>query len=257
MPLDQKRSLSSLIQHFMSYHPKGACSPLGNMPPFYMEFCMFFEKTFNIRSKESIADFLAKHRRYDTMNSWNRSTSYAHCVKFSHLGFTGTQLEKAYDVSAADDYWDLIRFPADVFNQESGGTYSIGRNGRSAGYLVLMESEIYDPGYKSTCPKCGQLNYQVVSESSHQCGVCHAERRNLKSPLQWTRTLNRSIDHGMNVQDYLEQDFSWLKERAELVRSFDRVCDQIRSNFIDVLNEFMIVEKTIMVPQIVRSLERV
>jgi len=43
-----------------------------------------------------------------------------------------------------------------------GGRYTIGSNGRSGGYLVLYQGEYYDPGYKSRCRACGQLNYQHV-----------------------------------------------------------------------------------------------
>jgi hypothetical protein len=35
-------------------------------------------------------------------------------------------------------------------------------NGRSGGYLVMVESERSDSGYKSECPECGQLNYCLV-----------------------------------------------------------------------------------------------
>ena len=46
-----------------------------------------------------------------------------------------------------------------------------------------------------------------------------------------------------------------LKSKVDLVMEFDRACDRIRSAFIDVLRDYMIVEETVMVPQKVRRIE--
>lgn len=218
---------------------------------------MFFEKKIDTRSKESVAKFLLDHYRYDTMSSWNRSTSYAHCVKVNRLGLTGSALDKAYEIISVDGYWGEISRPIREFENEMMGAYTIGANGRSSGYLVLFESEIYDPGYKSTCPECGQLNYQSVSQANHACGVCGAERKNLKAPLRWTRTKSSSIDQGMTMEDFMDMSFTGLKDRADLVQSFDRACDRVRNAFISAVEKYMVIEETVMVPTRVRRLERV
>lgn len=217
---------------------------------------MFFEKKIDTRSKESVAKFLLDHYRYYTMSSVNRSTSYANCVKVNRLGLTGSALDKAFEFISVEGYWDEITWPIRDFEREMSGAYTIGTNGRSGGYLVLFESEIYDPGYKSTCPKCGQLNYQLVSPASHSCGVCRADRRNLKAPLRWTRTKSSSIDQGMTMDDFMDMSLTGLKDRADLVLSFDRACDRVRNEFISAIEKYMVVEATVMVPTRVRRLER-
>lgn len=66
-----------------------------------------------------------------------------------------------------------------------------------------------------------------------------------------------SIDQGMTFQDYMDMPLTELKDRADLVRSFDGVCDRIRANFIAWINQYFVVEETVMVPTPVRRLERV
>ena len=218
---------------------------------------MYFEKKIDSRSKEAVAKFLVDHYRYNTLSSLNRATSYAHCVKVNSLGLTGTILEKAYDLISVEGYWNEISGPIREFEKEHMDAYTIGNNGRCGGYLVLYESEVYDPGYKSTCSCCGQLNYQPVSEASNRCGVCGHPRKNLKSALRWTRVKGSSIDHGMTMQDFMDMSFTELKDRAELVRSFDNACDRIRAKFIASADQYFVVEETVMVPTTIRRLERV
>ena len=45
---------------------------------------MFYEQKVDRRSREQMVEFLAGHFRYNTMNSWNRGTSYANRVKVRH-----------------------------------------------------------------------------------------------------------------------------------------------------------------------------
>ena len=46
-------------------------------------------------------------------------------------------------------------------------------------------------------------------------------------------------------------------EKVLLVRAFDAACDITRSAFIRILNEFMLIEQVVMVPQTVKRLERI
>lgn len=48
-----------------------------------------------------------------------------------------------------------------------------------------------------------------------------------------------------------------LQDRLDLVRAFDAACDITRSAFIRLLNEFMLIEQVVMVPQTVKRLERI
>lgn len=93
--------------------------------------------------RQSKIDFLVNHFRYNTMNSWNRMTSYANNVKLYRLGLP--DVSKAYEFFEAEcesytwDIDDAIR----EFETDTGG-YTAGFNGHSCGYLVM-----YDTAYDS------------------------------------------------------------------------------------------------------------
>ena len=218
---------------------------------------MFFTIKQVPQTKEGIAKFLTEHPRYDTNSSIHPVTSYAHNVKLHRLGLNRAETEKACTIREVDDYWKSLSQPLRAFQEEMQGCYQIVASGRSGGYLVLFEAEVYDPGYKSTCQRCGQLNYQAVTPDNCKCGVCKAPRSNLKKPLSWSRTLGSGIDHGVSLGEMLDWSMGQLRDRLDLVRRFDEACDETRSAFIRLLNEYMMVEQTVMVPQKVKRLERI
>lgn len=123
----------------------------------------FFAKAVDRRSRSAMSTFLSEHFRYDTLNSWNMSTSYAHCVKLHKLGLTSEQYDEAFDITGAEDFWSQISDPIDNFTASMSGAYTIGSNGRSGGYLVLYESRYEFTEHKSRCRSCGQLNFKGVA----------------------------------------------------------------------------------------------
>ncbi len=215
---------------------------------------MFYEQKVDRRSREKMVEFLAGHYRYNTMNSWNRGTSYANRVKIRNLGLTREQDSKAYDILNTD-YWDELNYVIDDFTSAMGGCYTIGSNGRSGGYLVLYRGEYYDPGYKSRCRACRQLNYQHVSHDVGQCGRCgKVERVNLAHPFRWHRTTGSGIDSDLDANDLSAWSMSQLRDRVELVCRFDRACDEMRNAFINLIDGCMVVTETIMVPKTITRL---
>jgi hypothetical protein len=212
---------------------------------------MFFEKQVDTRSRQTMVGFLASHFRYPTNHSWAQTT-YANRVKIPYLGLTRHQENRAYDMLRAD-YWNQLQVVIDKFTSEMDGKYTIANNGRYSGYLVLLHGEYYQPGYKSRCRACGQLHFQaVIGEEVGQCGsCCRLARVNLSHPVRRHRALGLAIDQDLNFEDL---SMSELRERVELVRSFDRACDNIRSAFIDLLDHCKVVEETVMVPKTVRRL---
>lgn len=282
---------------------------------------MFFEKKIDTRSRQAMIDFLTGHFRYDTMSSWNKLTSYANKVKFYNLGLTNDQKNKAWDMLDVN-FWDEISHPIDDFTREMDGHYTINSNGRSGGYLVLINSHYESTGYKSFCRSCGQQNYKTaiitddlppeeaiivrevvknggiwtpetyleqsaikaiharladdftvtfsMSEKEklaiirkakeiakdctidNRCGRCHAEgekgRANYKTPPRRLAVTGEGIDQ-CETFDKDEWNMPTLRRRVNLVQRFDRACDEIRDNFIALLDNCSVAEETIMVPQ--------
>ena len=51
-----------------------------------------FYQSVDLRSRSQMTDFLTKHFRYPTMNSWNNAVSYACNLKIHKLGLWTTLL---------------------------------------------------------------------------------------------------------------------------------------------------------------------
>ena len=57
-----------------------------------------FYQSVDLRSRSQMTDFLTKHFRYPTMNSWNNAVSYACNLKIHSLGLCDEVYEKLYDL---------------------------------------------------------------------------------------------------------------------------------------------------------------
>jgi hypothetical protein len=89
------------------------------------------------KNREEMINFLKNHFRYDTMNSWNMSSSYANNVKIYDLGLDREIEMKLYQMIYIDDFYEPINSIIREFNERHNYEYQIGFNGRSGGYLVL------------------------------------------------------------------------------------------------------------------------
>lgn len=157
-----------------------------------------FKKDVDLRSRKAMVDFLENHFRYYTMNSCNRSTSYANNVKIYNLGIEDKEIENmmdnlAYEETPFDLRLAISRLEND-FLEETG--YTVGFNGRSGGYLVMYETRRNENGSYSTYP-------------------------------------GRDIDQYADFNDKDEWSMRELKDRVLLVTKFDELCDNILAAYID------------------------
>ena len=178
-----------------------------------------FQQPIDRNDRTAMTEFLKNHFRYHTMNVWNQSTSYANNVKLYNLDIPQEHMEKAFDLLCGDVdttyYNDLVNQIIEEFNAKTG--YTIGFNGRSSGYLVL-----YDTGY----------------DRNKNCNVVYPGR---------SIDMHEDFDPG-------EWDMNRLRERVELVCQFDECCDQIRKEFLYVLEYCDIEEKEILRPVTTKTL---
>ena len=91
----------------------------------------YFAKEIDTTDRKAMADFLANHFRYHTMNSWNASTSYANNVKIYNLGIEDKEvLDRAWDIVCSDidcyEMHDNFRQIIDEFRENEG--YDVGFN---------------------------------------------------------------------------------------------------------------------------------
>lgn len=217
-----------------------------------------FYKEIDKRYRESMAAFLKKHFRYNTMNSWNRSSTYANNIKLH-------QIDKPENINS-DTWWEMLWITQwqeklsdllEDFGRGHNWLWQAGINGRSGGYVVLYRGGIKPSGYKSYCTHCGQKNYQAVADGEKGiCGKCDAkERVNFKQThMQVFTWPGKDVDM---YEDFEGWTLSELRERVELVQDFDRLCDDLVAEYVGICRSYRITEEEILVPKTIKVLEPV
>lgn len=208
-----------------------------------------FKRKIDTNNRQEMVAFLKNHFRYFTMNSWNRSTSYANNMKIYNLDLPKKTKDKLYDMLDIEDVWFRLNLLKEGFASAHNYEWQVGWNGRSSGYLVLYSGGRKKLDYKSRCTSCGQLNYTAVEEGGCKCGRCGKDTRvNLTNPIyQSYTTPGQPVDED---EDFEEWDLDELRERVELVMDFDRLCDDIvaeaayMADECDVQEETYYIEKT-------------
>ena len=168
---------------------------------------MFYRYGIDITKDKSMFEFINNHFTYFTMNSWNRTKSIANPVKLYNLDLAGDWTVALSFLEAGG--YDDISFMIHDWEREHP-SYSVYFNGRSGGYLVLGCKD----SARSAIPE--SLDYETYE------------------------------DYKADMQDYygsVKANRNELREFVELVRDFDRLCDNIR-DFVNDLSQqdFAIVE---------------
>ncbi len=191
--------------------------------------------------------FLLSHFRYDTMNSWNQSTSYACNLKIYRLELSREIENKLYDMLEVQEFFDALRLLMDDFGAAHDYRWQVGMNGRSGGYLVLYQGEDKPSEYKSYCTHCGQRNYKLATDSDNICGVCRQQTRvNYKKPPRSIAVFpGRGTDDGEDFEDWSMEE---LRERVRLVQEFDRLADAIVQEAVWMANNYTVEEEEYLVP---------
>lgn len=202
---------------------------------------MFYQKTVNTRSITSMIAFLEGHSRYfATTKDEGEETSYAHCVKVPELNLTPSLEEKALQIVDQAAVSDLVMSHVEQFTDKHNGLFTIATHGAQGGYLVLHASHFEQAGYSYRCAHCNHICYRGEGDSESPCHKCGSDTgfkpgKKFSRPLKGLSVSSRGIDHR---QDYNEYGEYALQEKVELVRSFDVTCDNIRNDFIRMLQRY-------------------
>lgn len=166
---------------------------------------MFYKTGVDISNPKSMWEFLHDHFTYSTCNSWNGLKSIAHNVKLYNLRLEGDWTVAArflFDEQDLGDLQFLIQEKIDGFVAEHS-MFRVYFNGRQGGYLVL-----YNRG-----DNCSVLPDFITDYDDYE---------HFKS---YVKTC-----YGQAVKDFTDELRVW----TELVRDFDRLCDDLR----DLVNEY-------------------
>ena len=206
-----------------------------------------FSQRVDKRSRAEMTAYLSGHFRYNTMNSWNRSTSYACNMKLYKLGLDRGTEDKLWDIIQVPEFYERLNERIEDFNWQHNYLWQAGWNGRSGGYLVLYQGGTKPSGYRSYCTKCGQKNYTSIAETGNWCGVCNEEARvdYIKPPMQIFSFPGRGIDMDEDFEDWSLYE---LRQRTELVQEFDRLADDIVAEALYIAQNHSVEERTVYMP---------
>jgi len=231
-----------------------------------------FFKEVDMRSKKAMINFLSNHFRYNTMNSWNASTSYANNLKIHKLGLSSDIENKLFEMIEMDAFYDALHNIIRDFGKNHNHNWQAGFNGKSGGYLVLYMGGSKLSEHRSYCMNCGQKNFKLVPpnmtelteaekikfnsnnySADNRCGRCgaHARTNYINIPVETFMYSGKSVD--MNV-DYLDWSMYDLKERVKLVQEFDALCDAVVAEALRIATEYEVEEEEVFVPKIVKTL---
>jgi hypothetical protein len=124
----------------------------------------------------------------------------------------------------------------------------VGFNGRSGGYLVLYRGGKEKSGYKTRCNQCARLTWYETEQPCHVSG-CDGTLERLAQEHYCVYTSGEGVD---DDEDFLDWTSEQLKDRARLVREFDRICDACVGSFINFAKTHKVEEREILVPKSVR-----
>ena len=156
---------------------------------------MYYVKGIDITNDKQMFNFLKDHFQYYTMSSWNRSKSVANNVKLYKLGLSG-DWTVVLDFLNNDSY-DCINSMIEDWEYEHPG-YKVYFNGRSGGYLVLVNSD---------------NNRSVLPDDIDECVDYEEYKRYCKE-----------------YYGGVKQNRHDLVELVRVVRDFDKLCDDLRDH---------------------------
>lgn len=160
---------------------------------------MFYKTGIDITNDKQMFNFIVEHFTYYTMNSWNRTRSIANNVKLYNLDLSG-DWSVALNLLESDNYFTINSMIGDWESEHPG--YSVGFNGRSGGYLVLYNGA------------CGSVIPDTLDYESYE-------------------------DYKADMRDYygsVKANRDELVRVVELVRDFDKLCDELRE-YVDGLSK--------------------
>ncbi len=207
-----------------------------------------FFTSVDMRSRKAMTQFLKNHFRYYTMNSWNRSQSYACNLKIYNLGLEKEITDKLYGMIQTEEFFYSLNDLMDEFNAEHNYRWQVGMNGRSGGYLVLYQGELKPSEYRSYCTSCGQRNYRSIQETGNICGKCGKPARvdYIKPPMQTAVFPGRGTDDG---EDYEDWGMEKLKERVRLVQDLDCLADAMVLQAVNLAKNYDVEDEEYYIPQ--------
>lgn len=202
-----------------------------------MKTTKFFTKV-DRRNKLEMVNFLENHFRYDTMSSWNNSTSWANNVKIYNVIPSELQ-DKAFQLMECDEFYYSLNDILENYAEDNNHYLQAGFNGRSSGYIVMYEGSVKTKTIFNFDNKNNDRDY---ADGYGWLSIEEAKEKGLykKQIKQIGCYSDRSIDQNI---DFSELEMYELKEIVEKVQSFDKMCDKVVEEVIYMCENNEVIEE--------------
>ncbi|MBW2992750.1 hypothetical protein KY345_06045 [Candidatus Woesearchaeota archaeon] len=217
-----------------------------------MRYKPFYGKV-DIRKPKDMIEYLKGHFRYHTMNSWNRSTSYANNLKI-HKVIPGELQDVAYEIMNQGDVYNEINALLSDFAVEHEYEYQAGFNGRSGGYLVLIRGGYKMKRYFSDFSPDAPDDKRDYSDY-YGGWYSHKEAKEMGTAYSSYKQVYTQPGKDIDMcAEYEDWDVEELRNRVKLVREFDRLCNDVVNLFVEYCRRYEVKEEEIQVPKTVKVL---
>ena len=191
----------------------------------------FFCQKVNKSNKSEMVDFLSGHFRYDTMNSWNQATSWANNMKIYNC-IPREYQDKVFEMLETNEFYESFNDLIYDYDSEHGHLLQAGFNGRSGGYLVMYEGHVK---HKTIFTFKNTNQGRDYADGYGWMDIEEAKERGLYKKIikRVSSYPGRSIDN-YDREDYEDMSMYELREIVKKVQRFDQLCDDIRSETIEM-----------------------
>lgn len=181
---------------------------------------MFYKSGVDITNDKQMFEFLKNHFTYYTANAWNLSESIANNVKLYKLNLSG-DWGVAMNLLNEGEYIE-INWMIDEWCEDHVG-YKVYFNGRSGGYLVLVEDD-----HATSCTLPESVIYSDTYEDYKQwCRENFGSVKANRDELQYYTKLVRDFDHLCDdLRDYCDMLSNLSFEVVEMEKSVERFNDE-------------------------------
>lgn len=214
-----------------------------------------FHKKVDLRNRKAMAAFLEDHTRYYTINSESGVTSYANCVKLYRLRLPRRIQDRAYAMLGVEEVFKNVRTVMQEWGASHDWKWQAHFNGPNKGHIVLYRGGVdYHQARTAQCDRCGQLTWHK-KETPCTADGCDGTLKMLSKPRPEVVTFRGvGVDEAVDFADW---SMSKLQDRVLLIQDFDLLCDRILGLFLSYCENYRVVERQVMVAEMVKCLEPV
>lgn len=170
---------------------------------------------------ETMFNFIKHHYMFfDRDNYWYSDKTIAKNVKLYNLDLT--DWEKAYELLMLDN-WQTINDMIEDWECEHEGT-EVYFNGRSGGYLILKDKNYF------------VYSFQDYLDNDYE---------------DYLEARNKSIEFGYTNKQLTEE----LKRQYNLVKEFDKLCDNLEKELQYMIDNWKIVEEEVITKNTIKKID--